>query len=116
MSIVTVNDIRETINMIQHENLDVRTITMGISLYDCVSDDIGRLCDNIYDKITTKAENIVKVGDGIGKRYGIPIVNKRVSVTPVALIGGKFSAEDYVKIAKTLDRAAKTLGRNVIGG
>ena len=116
MSIVTVNDIRETINMIQHENLDVRTITMGISLYDCVSDDIGRLCDNIYDKITHRAENIVKVGDGIGKKYGIPIVNKRVSVTPVALIGGKASAEDYVKIAKTLDRAAKELGINFIGG
>jgi len=116
MSIVTVNDIRETINMIQHENLDVRTITMGISLYDCVSDDIGRLCDNIYDKITHRAENIVKVGDGIGKKYGIPIVNKRVSVTPVALIGGRSSAEDYVKIAKTLDRAAKEIGINFIGG
>ncbi len=116
MSIVTTNDILETINMIQHENLDVRTITMGISLYDCVSDDIGRLCDNIYDKITKKAENIVKVGDGIGKKYGIPIVNKRVSVTPVALIGGKATSDDYVKIAKTLDRAAKELGINFIGG
>lgn len=116
MSIVTRNDILETIHMIQHENLDVRTITMGISLYDCVSDDIGRLCDNIYDKITKKAENIVKVGDGIGKKYGIPIVNKRVSVTPVSLIGGKATSEDYVKIAKTLDRAAKELGINFIGG
>ena len=116
MSIVTRNDILETINMIEHENLDVRTITMGISLYDCVSDDIGRLCDNIYDKITRKAENIVKVGDDIGKKYGIPIVNKRVSVTPVALIGGKATSDDYVKIAKTLDRAAKEIGINFIGG
>ena len=116
MSIVTRSDILETINMIQHENLDVRTITMGISLYDCVSDDVDKLCDRIYDKITTKAENIVKVGDGIGKKYGIPIVNKRVSVTPVALIGGRADADGYVKIAKTLDRAAKEIGINFIGG
>ncbi len=116
MSILNINDILETINMIQNENLDVRTITMGISLYDCVSDDINRLCDNIYDKITTKAENIVKVGEGISKKYGIPIVNKRVSVTPVALIGGAADSDGYVKIAKTLDRAAKQIGINFIGG
>ena len=99
MSIVTRSDILETINMIQHENLDVRTITMGISLYDCVSDDIDKLCNHIYDKITHKAENIVAVGDSIGKKYGIPIVNKRVSVTPVALIGGKANSDDYGEIA-----------------
>ena len=116
MSIVTRSDILETINMIQHENLDVRTITMGISLYDCVSDDIDKLCNHIYDKITHKAENIVAVGDSIGKKYGIPIVNKRVSVTPVALIGGKANSDDYVKIAKTLDRAGKEIGINFIGG
>lgn len=116
MSILTTNDIRETINMIQHENLDVRTITMGISLYDCVSDDVDRLCDNIYDKITHKAENLVKTGEDISKKYGIPIVNKRVSVTPIALIGGKADSDGYVKIARTLDRAAKTLGINFIGG
>ena len=116
MSIVTRNDILETIHMIQHENLDVRTITMGISLYDCVSDDIEKLCNNIYDKITNKAENIVKVGEDIAKKYGVPIVNKRVSVTPVALIGGKANSDDYVKIAKTLDRAAKEIGINFIGG
>ena len=116
MSILTTNDIRETINMIQHENLDVRTITMGISLYDCVSDDIDKLCDNIYDKITHKAEKLVATGEDISKKYGIPIVNKRVSVTPVALIGGKANSDGYVKIAKTLDRAAKTLGINFIGG
>ena len=68
---INIHEVLETNNMIDHENLDVRTITMGISLYDCVSDDIGRLCDNIYDKITHKAEHIVKVGDGIGKKYGI---------------------------------------------
>ncbi|MBO5007006.1 MAG: DUF711 family protein, partial [Clostridia bacterium] len=116
MSILTTNDIRETINMIQHENLDVRTITMGISLYDCVSDDVDRLCDNIYDKITRKAEKLVATGEDISKKYGIPIVNKRVSVTPIALIGGKADSDGYVKIAKTLDRAAKALGINFIGG
>lgn len=116
MSLLNMNDILETINMIRNENLDVRTITMGISLYDCVSDDVDRLCDKIYDKITTKAENLVKTGENISKKYGVPIVNKRVSVTPVSLIGGACDSDGYVKIAKTLDRAAKTLGINFIGG
>lgn len=116
MSLLNMNDILETINMIRNENLDVRTITMGISLYDCVSDDVARLCDKIYDKITTKAENLVKTGEDISKKYGVPIVNKRVSVTPVSLIGGACDSDGYVKIAKTLDRAAKTLGINFIGG
>lgn len=116
MSLLNMNDILETINMIRNENLDVRTITMGISLYDCVSDDVDRLCDKIYDKITTKAENLVKTGEDISKKYGVPIVNKRVSVTPVSLIGGACDSDGYVKIAKTLDRAAKTLGINFIGG
>lgn len=116
MSLLNINDILETINMIRNENLDVRTITMGISLYDCVSDDVDRLCDKIYDKITTKAENLVKTGEDISKKYGVPIVNKRVSVTPVSLIGGACDSDGYVKIAKTLDRAAKTLGINFIGG
>ncbi len=109
-------DILETINMIRQEHLDIRTITMGISLFDCVSDDENRLCQNIYDKITKKAEHLVKTGEEISKEYGIPIVNKRVSVTPVSLIGGKFGADTYVKIAKTLDNAAKELGINFIGG
>lgn len=116
MSLLNMNDILETINMIRNENLDVRTITMGISLYDCVSEDVDRLCDKIYDKITTKAENLVKTGEDISKKYGVPIVNKRVSVTPVSLIGGACDSDGYVKIAKTLDRAAKTLGINFIGG
>ena len=113
---VNTKDILETINMIHEENLDIRTITMGISLYDCVSEDEDRLCDKIYDKITTSARDLVKVGGEIEKKYGIPIVNKRVSVTPVSLVGGTLSPEGYIKVAKTLDRAAKTLGINFIGG
>lgn len=109
-------DILETINMIRQENLDIRTITMGISLWDCVSEDTGRLCDKIYDKITGKAERIVAVGEEIEKTYGIPIVNKRVSVTPISLIGGSASPDGYLKIADTLQRAADTLGINFIGG
>lgn len=109
-------DILETINMIRQENLDIRTITMGISLFDCVSDDEKKLCDNIYDKITKRAERLVSVGEEIEKKYGIPIVNKRVSVTPVSLIGGRHNTDTYVRIAETLDRAADTLGINFIGG
>lgn len=110
------SDILETISMIREENLDIRTITMGISLLDCVSEDENRLCEKIYDKITTKAKDLVKTGCDLEKEYGIPIVNKRVSVTPIALVGGSISPEGYIKVAKTLDRAAKTLGINFIGG
>ena len=113
---INTNDILETINMIKDENLDIRTITMGISLYDCAGDDVGVVCDRIYDKITTSAEHLVRTGCDIEKEYGIPIINKRVSVTPISMVGGRFSPEDYVKIAKTLDRAAHTLGINFIGG
>ena len=113
---VNVKDILETINMIREENLDIRTITMGISLYDCVSEDENRLCEKIYDKITKSAENLVSTGQDIEKKYGIPIVNKRVSVTPISLVGGACSPEGYFKIAQTLDRAAKALGINFIGG
>ncbi|MBR6646846.1 MAG: DUF711 family protein, partial [Clostridia bacterium] len=109
-------DILETINMIRQENLDIRTITMGISLFDCVSEDENRLCQKIYDKITTKAAHLVKTGEDIEKQYGIPIVNKRISVTPVSLIGGSLGKESYIKIAQTLDKAADTLGINFIGG
>ena len=116
MSIISFEDVLETINMIKEENLDIRTITMGISLYDCSGDDINTVCDRIYEKITTKARDLVKVGCEIEKEYGIPIINKRVSVTPISLIGGRYSKDDYVKIAKTLDRAADTLGINFIGG
>lgn len=109
-------DILETIHMIRQENLDIRTITMGISLFDCVSDDEKRLCANVYDKITRKAERLVRTGEEIEKEYGIPIVNKRVSVTPVSLIGGAHGEKTYVKLAQTLDKAAHTLGINFIGG
>lgn len=113
---VNTKDILETINMIREENLDIRTITMGISLYDCVSEDEDRLCEKIYDKITKKAEKLVSTGCTIEKEYGIPIVNKRVSVTPISLVGGAISPEGYIKVARALDRAAKTLGINFIGG
>ena len=113
---INTKDILETINMIREECLDIRTITMGISLWDCVSDDPRRLCEKIYDKLTRRAEHLVEVGCDIEKTYGIPIVNKRVSVTPISLIGGAASPEDYVRIAETLQRAADTLGINFIGG
>ena len=113
---LNINDILETINMIREENLDIRTITMGISLIDCAGDDINAVCDRVYDKITRKAERLVSVGDDIEKQYGIPIVNRRVAVTPISILGGRFSPEDYIKLAKTLDRAADTLGINFIGG
>ena len=113
---LNINDILETINMIREENLDIRTITMGISLIDCAGDDIGAVCDRVYDKITKKAERLVSVGDDIEKQYGIPIVNRRVAVTPISILGGRFSPEDYIKLARTLDRAADTLGINFIGG
>ena len=113
---INMHDILETINMIKDENLDIRTITMGISLYDCASDSVDVVCDRIYDKITTRAEKLVSTGCDIEKELGIPIINKRVSVTPISLVGGKYSPEDYVKIAHTLDRAASTLGINFIGG
>ena len=109
-------EIFETINMIEKENLDIRTITMGISLLDCVSSDVDTVCKKVYDKITKKAENLVKTGEDIEKEYGIPIINKRISVTPVSLIGQGFLPSDFVKIAKTLDRAALDTGVNFIGG
>ena len=113
---INTKDILETIQMIREENLDIRTITMGISLWDCVSEDADRLCEKIYDKITRRAERLVSVGGEIEKRYGIPIVNKRVSVTPVSLIGGSATPDGYLKIARTLQRAADALGINFIGG
>lgn len=113
---LNINDILETINMIREENLDIRTITMGISLIDCAGDDIGAVCDRVYDKITSRARKLVGVGDDIEKQYGIPIVNRRVAVTPISLLGGRFSSEDYIRLAKTLDRAADALGINFIGG
>ncbi len=118
MTLITLSEVQETNNMIQHENLDVRTITMGINLMDCMTDDVGKLCDNIYRKITTLAKDLVSVGNEIGLEYGVPIVNKRVSVTPIAIVGSSAckSKEDFIEIAKTLDKAAKTIGVNFIGG
>ncbi len=108
--------IYETSHMISNENLDVRTITMGISLLDCIDSDSDVACQKIYDKITTKAKDLVKVGQQIETEYGIPIANKRVTVTPIALIAAASHDRDYVKYAKTLDKAAKTLGIDFIGG
>jgi Uncharacterized conserved protein len=113
---INMTDILETINMIREENLDIRTVTMGISLFDCVSDDEDRLCAKVYDKITRTAERLVPVAREIEKQYGIPIINKRVSVTPISLIGGACSVEGFVKLAHALDRAAAELGIDFIGG
>ena len=106
----------ETLHMIENEHLDVRTITMGISLLDCQTDSNKETCRKIYDKITKNAEKLVETGCNIEKEYGIPIINKRVSVTPVAIVGGSRSSEDYIEIAKTLDKAADTVGINFLGG
>ena len=110
------NDIFETLNMIREECLDIRTITMGITLFDCQSDDEKRLCDKIYDKIMRSARDLVKTGNDIEKMYGIPIINKRVSVTPIALMAGNVSHDGVINIAKTMDKAAGELGINFIGG
>ncbi|MDY0294017.1 MAG: PFL family protein [Candidatus Methanomethylophilaceae archaeon] len=112
------NEVLETNAMISQEKLDVRTITMGISLLDCCDSDLSRMNRRIYEKITRLAGDIVSVGDEIGLEYGVPVVNKRVSVTPVALIGGSAcrTEEDFVEIARTLDSAAEDIGINFIGG
>ena len=111
-------EVNETNKMITQENLDVRTITLGISLLDCADSDLEKVAKKIYDKITTVAKDLVKTGQDIEREYGIPIVNKRISVTPIALVGGSAckTPEDYVVLAKTLDRAAKEVGVNFIGG
>jgi uncharacterized protein (UPF0210 family) len=109
-------EILETIRMIQNENLDIRTITMGISLRDCCSEDTDKACTRIYDKITRYAKDLVKTGDDIEKEYGIPIINKRISVTPISIIAESSRSGDYVKFAHALDRAATETGVNFIGG
>ena len=113
---LSLSSIFDTINMIDKQHLDIRTITMGISLLDCVSEDPKRCCDKIYDKITKYAENLVKTGEDIESEFGIPIVNKRISVTPMALVAGACDTEDLVPFALTMDLAAKTCGVNFIGG
>ena len=115
---ININEVIETNNMIEKENLDVRTITMGISLLDCADSNLDKMCAKIYDRITTLAGKLVSTGEEISMEYGIPIVNKRISVTPIALVGGAACRcpEDFAEIAKTLDRAARTVGVNFIGG
>ncbi len=115
---INIGEVIETNEMVEKENLDVRTITLGISLLDCIDSDLDKVNQNIYNKITTLAKDLVAVGQDIENNYCIPIVNKRISVTPIALVGGAAckSPEDFVTIAKTLDKAAKTVGVNFIGG
>lgn len=113
---LTIDEIMETIKMVQEENLDIRTITMGISLRDCVDSNADAACKKIYDKITRLAGSLAKTGEDIAREYGMPIVNKRISVTPLALIAEACSADDYFLYAKTLDKAAEAVGVNFIGG
>ena len=111
-------EVNETNNMITQDKLDVRTITMGVSLLDCIDSSVEKVCENVYNKITTLAKNLVSTGKDIEKEYGIPIVNKRISVTPIALVGSAAckTTDDFVEIAKSLDRAAKEVGVNFLGG
>lgn len=115
---INIYEVTETNQMISQENLDVRTITLGISLMDCIDSDLNKLNENIYKKITSIAKDLVSTGQAIEHEFGIPIVNKRISVTPISLIGAAAckTSEDFVTIAKTLDRAAHTVGVNFIGG
>lgn len=115
---INISEVIETNKMIEQENLDVRTITMGINLLDCADSNLDVLCQNIYNKIFRYAEKLVSTGEEISKEFGIPIVNKRISITPIALVGGSAckTPDDYVKIAQTLDRVAEELGVNFIGG
>ena len=115
---INIHEVLETNRMILEENLDVRTITMGISLLDCADASLKKTCDNIYAKLLRLAGRLVKTGDEIGREFGVPIVNKRISITPAAIVGSACckTPKDFVKIAKTLDRAAKKLGVNFIGG
>jgi len=115
---INISEVLETNKMILEENLDVRTITMGISLLDCADASLRKTCDNISAKLQRLAGRLVKTGDEIGREFGVPIVNKRISITPAAIVGSSCcrTAKDFVKIAKTLDRAAKRLGVNFIGG
>jgi uncharacterized protein (UPF0210 family) len=113
---LTEKEILTTLEMVKNENLDVRTVTLGISLFDCVSDDLERFMANIHDKITRLADNLVSTCDRVGEKYGIPVVNKRISVSPIAVAGAPFSPGQMTKIAKVLDRAAEDTGVDFIGG
>lgn len=116
MSMFNTGDILETIEMFTQDNLDVRTVTMGISLLDCIDPDPKKACENIYNKITTKAANLVSTVERISAEYGIPIINKRISVTPIAMLLGACPEADPVDFAKTLDAAGKKVGVNFVGG
>ena len=113
---ITIDDILETNRMITENKLDVRTITMGISLRDCAHPNIEQFCRNVYDKVTKSAEFLVETGKDIEAEYGIPIINKRVSVTPIAIAADACKTDSYVPVAEALDRAAKEIGINFIGG
>jgi len=113
---INTREIMETIKMIDDEHLDIRTITMGISLLDCIDSSAEKACEKIYEKITRLAKDLVKTGEDISRQYGIPIINKRISVTPISIIAGASDADNYVMFAETLDRAAKATGVNFIGG
>ena len=118
INMINLYEVTETTKMIEKENLDVRTITLGISLLDCIDSDIQKLNDKIYNKIYEAAKDLVKTGEEISREFGIPIVNKRISVTPIALVGSAAckTIEDYASIAKTLDKVAHAVGVNFIGG
>ena len=116
MQFLNRENILETINMLSNEKLDIRTVTMGISLLDCIDENSKKAREKIYDKISFKAENLVKYSEMIGQKYSVPIINKRISVSPISLIAGATKDEDYTDFAATLDKAAKNVGVNFIGG
>ena len=113
---ITPNEVAETLAMVSEQNLDLRTISMGISLLGCADEDMDRMCDKIYDRITTQAEHLVETAEDLEREYGIPIANKRVSVTPIAMVAAGCADEDFSPIARTMDRAAETLGIDFMGG
>ena len=113
---ITRSEVHETNKMIEDSNLDVRTITMGINLMDCADADIDKFNEKVYQKITTCAKDLVKVGDELAKQFGVPVVHKRISVTPIAIAAAGCQTDSYVSVAHTLDRAAKAVGVNFIGG
>ena len=116
MQFLNRENILETINMLSNEKLDIRTVTMGISLLDCIDENSKKAREKIYDKISFKAENLVKYSEMIGQKYSVPIINKRISVSPISLIAGATKDDDYTDFAATLDKAAKNVGVNFIGG
>lgn len=113
---ISISEARETNGMVKEENLDVRTITMGINIMDCADPDINEFCRKVYDRITQKADKLVETGDEIAYEFGVPVVNKRISITPVAIAASACVSDEYVRIAETLDKAAKEVGVNFIGG